>query len=113
MSLLFLHPRGHHDGFGDILMRVWRIIVTHTHAVELVRILKQQLQHVYKTQVCYVGRMTQLISTLSGFVDGIGVTLSSKEELLGIFSARSKELRGLLRENNIPEAEWETWMQGL
>lgn len=65
--------------FGFMLQHVWALIQTNPHKKELQRILKQELEA--SRGVCFTGRFSRLINTLTGFVDGIGVSIGESDQM--------------------------------
>lgn len=65
--------------YGELLQHVWSIIWNHNNRSELTKILYDELQA--STGLCSTGRFTRTINALTGFVNGIVVTISDKEEL--------------------------------
>lgn len=65
--------------FGHLLQMVWTLIQTHEHADTLRAVLKDELEA--SVGYCFTGRFTRLINVLTGFVDGVGVGISDKEQM--------------------------------
>jgi hypothetical protein len=75
-------------------------------------------------EMCIAGKVSRIVNSLVGIHPDIHVGLSGKEMLQDRMSALAKrsnmdpetkmeEGRGILRDGNIPENEWEAWLEPL
>ena len=65
--------------FRELLQRTMVVIEAHEHRVALRSILMQELRS--SVGYCFTGRFGRVVNVLSGFVDGVGVTLSPREQM--------------------------------
>jgi hypothetical protein len=68
-----------HITYNNLLVRVWQIIKNHPEKNNLIERLKNEIHDSFT--YCFTGRINRLVNTLSGFVEGIKVTISEKEEV--------------------------------
>ncbi len=61
-----------------LLSHVWAIITSHKEKAELCKILKDEMQAGHG--VCFTGRFTRVVNSLCGFVPGVSVGISIKEQ---------------------------------
>lgn len=64
--------------FGDLLRQVWSVLCAQSNAAEIEKVLFQDLEDA--RDVCFTGRMTRIVNTLNGFVEGIQLSLASTQE---------------------------------
>lgn len=65
--------------YGDVFSRIWLIVKDHPHRKYFVNNIKIELNQ--SVGYCWVGRFNRLINSLVGYVDGIIVGISIKEQL--------------------------------
>ena len=65
--------------FYTLLERVWTIVKHHDEHKELEKVLKAEIDDAEK--MCFTGRFTRIINCLCGFVEGIQVGISLREQL--------------------------------
>lgn len=65
--------------FEEVLERVWLYIKHSEYKNELINILKEQMKE--SIELCFTGRISRLISTLSGFCDSIHIGISIYEQI--------------------------------
>jgi hypothetical protein len=122
------HPQ-HGVAFSDLLVRVHAIASRHEHSATVLQILRDEVEAGLET--CLTGLMSRMVGALSGFVDGVKVTISSREELSNavLVVRRSGAARygnsdayltevtpvvlQLLEDFCVPEPEHESWLQYL
>jgi hypothetical protein len=106
--------------FGIMTDGVWQFIRDSPDKTCLVKILKTELED--NIGMCAQGNLSRICNVLSGYLEGIGQRESLYEVLGREFSKlfeiaregdRFREGERILRENNVPEAEWETWLDPL
>jgi len=106
--------------FGIMTDGVWQFIRDSPDKTCLVKILKTELED--NIGMCAQGNLSRICNVLSGYLEGIGQRESLYEILGREFSKlfemaregdRFREGERILRENNVPEAEWETWLDPL
>lgn len=68
-----------HITYGQLLERVWKLISIHPEKNNLIVRLKTEIHESFG--FCFTGRINRLINSLSGFIDNIGITISTKEEV--------------------------------
>lgn len=81
----------------ELLRLTWRVIRTHESRDVLVKILRDEI--VAGRKLCFTGRFSRVLNTFTGFVDGVAVQISDKEQLQGRVSALWKRL------GNAPDPE--------
>jgi hypothetical protein len=74
----------------ELLKTTWRVIRAHESRGVLVEILRDEIEAGKK--LCFTGRFSRVLNTLTGFVDGVAVQISSKEQLQGRVAALWKRL---------------------
>lgn len=63
----------------ELLMRVWTVICVHPSRDDLTRVLAEELAD--GSPWCFTGRFTRLVNVLSGFLEGVSVGISRREQL--------------------------------
>lgn len=74
----------------ELLRLTWRVIRTHESRDVLVKILRDEI--VAGRKLCFTGRFSRVLNTFTGFVDGVAVQISDKEQLQGRVGALWKRL---------------------
>ena len=112
--------------YAELLERVWTLISYHPQKKNLIERLKTEIHESFG--YCFTGRINRLINSLSGFVDGIGITISAKEEIqnevLLIVKRYSEEkitkeeaiaeVNNLLKDrNDLDDAFKKSWIEAL
>ena len=106
--------------FGIMTDGVWQFIRDSPDKVCLTKILKTELED--NIGMCAQGNLSRICNVLSGYLEGIGqkesiATILGREfpKLMEIDleANRIREGERILRENNVPEAEWEVWLDPL
>jgi hypothetical protein len=106
--------------FGIMTDGVWQFIRDSPDRVCLTKILKTELED--NIGMCAQGNLSRICNVLSGYLEGIGQQ-ESISTILGrefpklmeieLETNRIREGERILRENNVPEAEWEVWLDPL
>ena len=105
--------------FEDLLRRVVCIAQKHEHAETIRDILKDEL--LASEGLCFTGRFSRVVNVLVGFVDGICVSISEREQLQARMAQVSTmldiqiqvaEAMKVLTEYGHPE-EWKAWIDAL
>lgn len=65
--------------FRELLQRTVVVIEAHEHRVALRSILMQELRS--SVGYCFTGRFGRVVNVLTGFVDGVGISLSPREQM--------------------------------
>jgi len=65
--------------YGELLARVWILIKNHPQKEDFINNVKIELNS--SVGVCFTGRFNRLVNSLIGFVDGVTVGISIKEQL--------------------------------
>jgi hypothetical protein len=115
--------------FYDIFSRVFSIIIQNKNKKTIIKIFEQDL--VDSLDSCYTGIITRIIGSLNGFIPGISISISLKEELsnsiLAIRNSYAKLYKDpceyyenilpvvwqLLEDKCIPENEHSSWLEYL
>ena len=113
--------------FSDIFIRVMMLIYSSSDKETLLKILKDELEDGIDT--CLTGQISRMVNALNGFVDGIKVSISDKEELSNSIIALRKRFAiiysdpdeyiseavpavwQMLEDNCIPEIEHQIWLE--
>jgi hypothetical protein len=100
--------------FGQLLRRVWEIIQEHEHKEVMKSVLKEEL--IASMGLCFTGRFTRVINSLSGFVEEVSIGISSREQMQNQIAAAIKrsnpheEVKRILKEHGVNESEWQPWL---
>jgi len=106
--------------FGIMTDGVWQYIRDSEDKRCLINILKRELED--NIGMCAQGNLSRICNVLSGYLPGIGQsesisTILGREfpKLMGMENQadRVRDGQRILRVNNVPEAEWETWLDAL
>ena len=106
--------------FGIMTDGVWQFIRDSEDKRCLINILKREFED--NVGMCAQGNLSRVCNILSGYLPGIGqsesvATILGREfpKLMDIEdeAARITEAQRILRENNVLEAEWESWLEPL
>lgn len=106
--------------FGIMTDGVWQYIRDSEDKRCLINILKRELED--NIGMCAQGNLSRICNVLSGYLQGIGQqesisTILGREfpKLMEIEREPDRLRQGerILRENNVPEAEWEVWLEPL
>ena len=106
--------------FGIMTDGVWQYIRDSEDKACLVKILKTELED--NIGMCAQGNLSRICNVLSGYLPGIGQSESISTILGREFpklmeiereADRFREGERILRENNVPEVEWEVWLDPL
>lgn len=109
--------------YNQILQKIWEISNINPHKKEIRRILRNEIND--GIGYCFTGRVTRLVNSLSGFVDGIQVGYSENEQINNAVIATIRrceanpelkvldEVRKVLTELNVPEERQTVWLDVL
>ena len=106
--------------FGKVVDGVWQFIRTSPDKADLKKILAAELRD--NVGMCAQGNLSRMCNVLQGYLDGIGQkesvnTIVGREfpKLMEIEDQVEREARGVavLRMNDVPEDQWETWLEPL
>ena len=106
--------------FGIMTDGVWQFIRDSEDKACLVKIMKTEFED--NIGMCAQGNLSRVCNVLSGYLEGIGQTESIATILGREFpklmeiareADRFREGERILRENNVPESEWDTWLEPL
>jgi hypothetical protein len=106
--------------FGKVVDGVWQFISKSPDRTDLKKILASELRD--NIGMCAQGNLSRMCNVLQGYLEGIGQkesvsTILGREfpKLINIPDAVEREARGvaILRENNVPEADWNDWLEPL
>jgi hypothetical protein len=106
--------------FGKVMDGVWQFISKSPDKQDLKKILASELRD--NIGMCAQGNLSRICNVLQGYLEGIGQkesvnTILGREfgKLMDLENQVERESRGaaILRENNVPEGEWETWLEPL
>lgn len=106
--------------YGKTLDSVWQYIKASPDRRDLCKILKQEMED--NIGMCAQGNLSRLCNILAGYMDGVKQK-ESTAEILGRLFPKLMEMddedirvsKGvkILVENNVPEKEWQTWLEPL
>ena len=109
--------------YKEVMERIWTISENHEHKYEIRTILKDEVLD--GLGVCFTGRITRVVNSLCGFIDGIQIGYSVNEQISnGIIAIMRRadnepdlnveaEVRKYLNELNIPEEQQRPWLEAL
>jgi hypothetical protein len=106
--------------FGKVVDGVWQFISKSPDRADLKKILANELRD--NIGMCAQGNLSRICNVLQGYLEGIGQkesisTILGREfpKLINIPDAVEREARGvaILRENAVPEGEWNDWLDPL
>jgi hypothetical protein len=106
--------------FGKVVDGVWQFIQGSPDKADLKKILAAELKD--NVGMCAQGNLSRMCNVLQGYLDGIGQKESVNAilgrefgKLMELENPVERESRGaaILRENNVPDSEWETWLEPL
>ena len=109
--------------YGEIFEKIWNISKTHENKKEIRKILRDEITA--GNNMCFTGKVTRLVNSLSGFIDGIQIGYSENEQInnaviatmrrcesntsLNIKDEVQKILDGLL----VPKDKQDIWLDAL
>ena len=106
--------------FGKVVDGVWQFINNSPDKKDLKKILSSELRD--NIGMCAQGNLSRVCNVLQGYLDGI-VQKESVSTILGrefpklmeLENVVEREARGaaILREHQVPEGEWENWLEPL
>jgi hypothetical protein len=106
--------------FGKVVDGVWQYISKSPDKKDLKKILSAELRD--NIGMCAQGNLSRMCNVLQGYMEGIGQKESVSEilgrefpKLMELENPVEREARGaaILRENAVPEGEWENWLEPL
>jgi len=106
--------------FGKVVDGVWQYISKSPDRKDLKKILATELRD--NIGMCAQGNLSRICNVLQGYLEGIGqkesiATILGREfpKLMEIENVVEREARGvaILRENAVPEGEWNDWLDPL
>ena len=106
--------------FGKVVDGVWQYISKSPDRKDLKKILAEELRD--NIGMCAQGNLSRICNVLQGYLEGIGqkesiATILGREfpKLMEIENVVEREARGvaILRENAVPEGEWNDWLDPL
>lgn len=113
----------HGTTYGELLEHVWSHICDHENKADLIKIMQDELWASW--MMCYTGRFTRTVNILTGFIDGVVVKISDREELQNCMTVLMnsltadnlektlKEAESQLEKYDITDAEKESWLTAL
>jgi len=106
--------------FGKVVDGVWQFINKSPDKADLKKILAAELRD--NIGMCAQGNLSRMCNVLQGYLEGIGQK-ESVAEILGREFPKLMEVENetdrvymgteLLRNNNVPDDQWEAWLQPL
>jgi len=109
--------------YKEVMERIWTISENHEHKYAIRNILKDEVMD--GLSVCFTGRITRVVNSLCGFIDGIQIGYSINEQISnGIIAIMRRadndpelnveaEVKKYLNELNIPEEQQKPWLDAL
>jgi hypothetical protein len=106
--------------YKEILERVWAISDEHEHKDAIRSVLKSEIQDGMK--MCFTGQVTRIANSLSGFMEGVEITISVSEQISNAMVAVNRrcekdssldprtEAKKALDELKVPEAQQQEWL---
>jgi hypothetical protein len=120
-----------HSQFGvtykTLLKKVWEIIQDHEYRETMEEVLFQELND--SKNVCFTGRFTRTLNTLTGFIEQVQIGINSREQMgnqimMVIKKSKEKfgddfkveaekEVKKILAEFEVPETEHGVWLDAI
>jgi len=109
--------------YAEILERIWAISEIHEYKTEIRNVLRDEI--IAGKDVCFTGKVTRLVNTLSGFVDEVQIGISENEQINNAVIATIrrceqnkdldviKEVKAILDELNVPSDRQEIWLSAI
>jgi len=106
--------------YGKVLDCVWQYVKASSDKEDLCRIIKRELED--NIGMCAQGNLSRICNVLAGYMEGIGSQESLSERLgrllpplmeLEDVTERIRQALVILRDNNVPVGEWDSWMDPL
>ena len=86
-----------HLTYKELFELVWTVIINHKEKSDLLERLKYELEDSF--EMCFTGCMNRLINSLVGFVDGVKVSISYKEEIQMSIQRSLEKINNFIEEN--------------
>lgn len=109
--------------YGELFKKIWEISEVNEHKKEIRNIIREEISA--GMNVCFTGRVTRLVNSLSGFVDSIQIGYSENEQINNAVIATMRrcekdttldlheEVKKVLDELNIPNDKQQIWLDAL
>ena len=109
--------------YAEILERIWGISEIHEHRKEIRNVLREEITA--GAMVCFTGKVTRLVNTLSGFISDVQVGYSENEQINNAVIATMRrceqnpdlnvrdEVKKVLDELNVEEIRQAIWLDAL
>ncbi len=109
--------------YGEILERIWAISEIHEYKKAIREVLRDEIMA--GRTVCFTGKVTRLVNTLSGFVDDVQIGISENEQINNAVIACMRrceanpeldvrdEVKKALDELAVPEDRQAIWLDAL
>ncbi len=105
--------------YGEIFERIWAITSTHPHRREMRKILREDVWGA--RNVCFTGKVTKLVNSMSGFIEGISIGYSNNEQInnrvimiMREYEDKPDKIKGKVKEAldelNVPEDKQMDWL---
>lgn len=106
--------------YKEILERVWAISGEHEHKDAIRSVLKSEIQD--GMRMCFTGQVTRIANSLSGFMEGVEITISVNEQISNAMVAVNRrcekdpsldartEAKKALDELKVPEEQQQEWL---
>ncbi len=69
----------HGISYGELITCIWQAIKAHEHCYEILMVLQQEI--VESGSLCFTGRFTRALNSLSGFLEQVNVQISENEQM--------------------------------
>ena len=109
--------------YAEILERIWAISESHEHGKEIRNVLREEITA--GAQVCFTGKVTRLVNTLTGFIPDVQVGYSENEQINNAVIATMRkceqnpdlnlrdEVKKVLDGLNVEESKQAIWLDAL
>jgi len=106
--------------YGKVLDCVWQYVKASSDKEDLCRIIKRELED--NIGMCAQGNLSRICNVLAGYMEGIGSQESLSDRLGSLLpplmeledvTERIRQALVILRDNHVPEGEWDSWMDPL
>ena len=116
--------------YAELVGYMWNVMKDHKDKGEIAQVLRKEVLDA--DGVCFTGRFTRTLNALSGFVEGVQVGISSKEQMqnrivtviakarknygdgtLEYEEAARRDVKDILTEFEVPKEEHDSWLDAI
>jgi hypothetical protein len=112
--------------YKELLQKIWSISNQHEHKINIRRRLREEIFD--GVTVCFTGKITRLVNSLTGFIDNIGIGYSENEQINNAVIATlrkcereniedveeiKREIKNVLNGLNVAEDRQQIWLDAV